>query len=187
MHNDRPLYCVSYKMTEEIYREANRMLYRKRFPGICLIIFCFCIIALIPGISDGITENKDYLEIIAEAIFVMTLMMCFIFAVILLAVKVLMKIAVRSSYRTYIGVYGAGHSVFFYEDKILYQSEKTREEFGYDKFWRILGNKEIVVMLTGGRWHPGMIILPKNGAWEKQDEQMQIFLREKCINVTRGI
>ena len=32
MCNARPLYRVSYKMTEEIYREANRLLYRKRIP-----------------------------------------------------------------------------------------------------------------------------------------------------------
>lgn len=187
MHNDRPLYCVSYKMTEEIYCEANRLLYRKRVPGICLIIFCFCIIALIPGISDGIMEDQDYLEIIAEAIFVTILMMCFIFAVLIFAVKVLMKIAVRSNYRTYVRVHGAGHSVFFYDEKIVYQSEKNREVFSYDKFWRIMGNKKIVVMLTGGRWQPGMIILPENGLWEKQDEQMEMFLREKCINVKKRI
>ena len=60
MCNARPLYRVSYKMTEEIYREANRLLYRKRIPGICLIVFCFCIIALIPDISAGIMEGSVY-------------------------------------------------------------------------------------------------------------------------------
>ena len=187
MCNARPLYRVSYKMTEEIYREANRLLYRKRIPGICLIVFCFCIIALIPDISAGIMEGRDSLEIIVETVFLMLLMMGSVFVILLIAVKVFMKIAVKSSFRTYAGLYGLGHNASFYEDKVMYQSEKSHAEFGYDKFWRMLGNKEIVVMLTGSRWQPGMIILPKNGLWEKQDEQMEKFLRGKCINVKKGI
>ena len=33
MYNDRILYRVSYQMTEDIYQEANHLLYRKRMPG----------------------------------------------------------------------------------------------------------------------------------------------------------
>ncbi|HJB95175.1 MAG TPA: hypothetical protein H9765_06080 [Candidatus Mediterraneibacter intestinigallinarum] len=51
----------------------------------------------------------------------------------------------------------------------------------------MIGNKKVVIMLTGSRWQPGMIILPEIGLWKKQDERMEKFLTEKCINVKKGI
>lgn len=187
MYNDRRLYRVSYQMTEEIYQEANRLLYRKRMPGICLAILGVGIIGLIPDIVDGIMTGTDILDIIAEAVFVLLLLLCLAFAALFLAMKVFMKRAVSSSYKTYIGLSGRRHSVFFYEDKVVYQSENSQAEYHYEKFWKMIGNKKVVIMLTGSRWQPGMIILPENGLWEKRDERMEKFLRVKCINVKRGI